>query len=234
MLEEDLGIMKCKIVINTTKRFAQYTLPPLLDSLHEAGFKRNEILVMSGGYSMRSRLLLNKNHMKLPYDGIDYTAFAELARNDFRCDYYFIMHDTTKVGKDFKEILLSVDPSPWEVIALRNKPSMNIGMYHAHYLQEKSELIDKIVVTDYSLENMHSLKVWGVENEDFLSWGQEQVAISTYSDLLSCPINGTPLILGEYDYYKNGVIRRVEYYKFLDLFKIKANWERRNRYEMDL
>jgi len=226
--------MKFKIAINTTKRFAPHTLPLLLRSLHDAGFKKNEILIMSGGHSRRRKSFSNRNYIKLPYDGIDYTAFAAIAQSDFGSDYYFIMHDTTRVGRDFREILFSIDPSPWEVIALRNKPSMNIGLYSAQYLKKKSAVLNKMVVTNYSLESLHSLKTWGVEHEDFLSWGQEQVAISSYSELLSCPNNGIPAILGKYDYYSNGVIRRVEYYKYLDLFKIKANWERSNRYELDL
>jgi hypothetical protein len=226
--------VKCKIVINTTKRFAPQTLPPLLESLSLAGFKKNEILIMSGGHSRRSRLLSNRNHLKLPFDGIDYTAFAALAGNDFGSDYYFMMHDTTKAGKNFKEILFSIDPSPWEVIALRNKPSMNIGLYSAQYLKQKATLIEEIVTTDYSEESLHSLKVWNVENEDFVSWGQEQVSMTTYAELLACANNGIPLILGKHDYYSNGVIRRVEYYKFLDFYKIKANWERRERYELNL
>ena len=36
------------------------------------------------------------------------------------------------------------------------------------------------------------------------------------------------------DYYGTGVLRVVEYYDILDLYKIKANWFVKSRYELDV
>jgi len=226
--------MKCKIVVNTTKRFSKHTIPPLLKSLKSAGFDSHEILVMSGGYRKRGWKLLNQNHRKLPFDAIDYTALIELGGRNYGADYYFVMHDTVKVGKEFKEILYSLDPVPWDVIALKNKPSMNIGLYSAEYLKQKNDLLIDLKNYDYSLANMQAIKAWGVINEDYLAWGQNDVATTTYAELLFCPQNGEPTIVGEIDYYGNGITRRIEHYKFLDFYKIKSNWIVKDEYEMDL
>ena len=226
--------MNCKIVINTTKRFSTHTIPPILRSLKRSGFKSSEILVKNGGHDKRGKKLFNKNHRKLPFDSIDYTALIELGGRNYRAEHYFVIHDTVKVGKNFKEILWSVDPHSWDVIALRSKPSMNIGLYSAEYLRQKNHLLIGLKNSDYSLVNMEAVKSWGVTNEDYFGWGQSDVAITSYADLLSCPQNGDPIIVDECDYYANGVIRRIEYYEFLDFFKIKSNWVIKDKYEMGL
>lgn len=81
---------------------------------------------------------------------------------------------------------------------------------------------------------MYAIQVWGVENEEFLSWGQESLFISSYSDLLSDPRNGTPIVVGEYDYYSNNVKCRILYYEYLDFFKVKGNLSRKEKYELAL
>jgi len=226
--------MKCKIVINTTKRFSNHTLPRVLESLNISGFKDNEIIIMNGGHDKRSRKFFHKNHLKLPFDALDYTALIELGSGEYRDEHYFVMHDTVKVGKNFREILWSIDPSKWDVVALKNKPSMNIGMYRAGYLRQKNDLLIGLKNSDYSSSNMQAIKSWGVDNEDYFGWGQNDVVITSYADLLSCPLNGDPIIVDEYDYYSNGVLRRIEYYEFLDLYKIKSNWVVKGEYEMGL
>ena len=226
--------MKCKIVINSTARFSSVTLPPLLESLESAGFRKSEILIMIGGYSRRRESMTRPKRIKLPFDSIDFTSFIELSLRDIQSDYCFVMHDTSKVGKRFKEIISAVEPCGLDVISLRKPPSMNIGLYRTEYIQQKYSDLTKLKNSDYSEDGMHATKAWGVENEDFLSWGQTDLSISSYADLLSDPRNGTPIVLGEYDYYSNNVHRRIEYYEYLDFYKVKANWSRKAKYELEL
>ena len=223
--------MKIRLVINTTIGYSQVTLPPLFESLETASFDLSDVIVISGGYDDVQQL--SNNIYNVPYNSSDFTAFIALTEHDFSADFYFYLHDTCIVGPSFRTLLLSVDPGDYEVIALKQNPSMNIGLYSASYLKSKASAIRELKNTDYSVESLQNVKTWGVYNEDHLSWRQNQIQITSYSQLLSCPRNGEPEILSETDYYGNGVIRRLEYYKYLDLYKVKANWELRSSYEIN-
>jgi hypothetical protein len=226
--------MMCKIVINSNARFSSVTLPPLLKSLKSAGFRKSEILIMIGGYTSRRESITRPKRFKLPFDAIDFTSFIELSERDIQSDYCFVMHDTSKVGKNFKEIISSVEPRDLDAIPLRKLPSMNIGLYRTAFIRQKCSDLTKLKNSDYTEEGMHAMKVWGVENEDFLSWGQDDLSITSYADLLSDPRDGVPIVMGEYDYYTNNVKRRIEYYEYLDFYKVKANWSRKEKYELGL
>jgi hypothetical protein len=127
-------------------------LPPLLESLKSAGFRKSEILIMIGGYSRRGGSISRPKRIKLPFDAIDFTSFIELSERDIQSEYCFVMHDTSKVGKNFKEIIFSVGPRGLDVISLRNVPSMNIGLYRTAYIQQKYSDLIKLKNSDYTEE----------------------------------------------------------------------------------
>ncbi|MEI6407513.1 MAG: hypothetical protein WCO85_08325 [Actinomycetes bacterium] len=225
--------MDIKIVVNSNRNFYQTSLPPLLRSLKEAGFDSEEIITFVGGCDTADKEI-SKNVFALPYDSIDFTSLIELSQNDYGAKHYFVMHDTSKVGVNFKKILYSVDPGDFEVIALKAWPSMNIGLYRNDYLHRKSEVLLPIRNYEITPEKLQESKIWGVENEDHLMWKQQDVEISSYSELLSCPRNGNADAGEPLDYYGNGTLRIITRYEFLDYYKIKANWERKERYVIEL
>ena len=225
--------MDIKIVVNSNRNFYQMTLPPLLNSLKEAGFRENEIISFVGGYEGEASEIEN-NIFTLPYDSIDFTSLIELSQNDYGSGYYFMIHDTTKVGPNFKKLLYSVEPEEYEVIALKRWDSMNIGLYRGEYLKRKSEILLPLQNYELTPEKLQESKRWGVANEDFLMWHQPDVKISCYSEILSCPRNGTPDVAGPFNYYGNGTNRIIERYQFLDFYKIKANWSLDDQYVIQL
>ena len=225
--------MITKIAINSNVRFASVSLPPLLESLKSAGFTEDEILIFVGGdISDISRN--TKNTFYVNHDSIDFTGLIELSRSDYDADFFFYMHDTVKVGPRFKDKLLSIDPKNSEIIPLRPWPSMNTGLYSREYLKRKHVELLNIQNFDISIEGLQKAKEWGIYHEDLLTWRQENLVINNYADLLGSDSGGFPVTIGEYDYYGNGVTRRLEYYDFLDFYKIKSNWEIRDRYELGL
>jgi hypothetical protein len=225
--------MTTKIVINSNVKFASVSLPPLLDSLKSAGFTDDEILIFVGGdISEVSRN--TKNIFYVKHDSIDFTGLIELSRSDYGADFFFYMHDTVKVGPKFRDKLFSVDPKSSEIIPLRPWPSMNTGLYSGEYLKRKQVELLAIQNFDISIEGLQKAKKWGVYHEDFLTWRQENMVANSYADLLGSDSGGVPVTIGEYDYYGNGVKRRLEYYDFLDFYKVKSNWELRESYELRL
>ena len=225
--------MDIKIVVNSNRNFYQTSLPPLLRSLNESGFGSEEIITFVGGYD-KAEKEISDNVFALPYDSIDFTSLTELSQNDYGAKHYFVMHDTSKVGVNFKKILYSVDPGDFEFIALKPWPSMNIGLYRNDYLQRKSEILLPLRNYEITPDKLQESKIWGVENEDHLMWNQPDVKISSYSELLSCPRNGNAEAGDPLDYYGNGTLRIITRYEFLDFYKIKANWERKDQYVINL
>ena len=220
-----------KLLVNTTLNYSEFTLPILFESLEKASFDLSDVIVISGGH--RHHEILSPNFHNVPYNSSDFTAFVAVIEEDFDTDYFFYLHDTCHVGPRFKSQIMSIQPGKLDVIALTRNPSMNIGLYSAKYLRGKTSAIEMLKNSDYGIEAIQRVKTWGVHNEDYLSWGQDTAHKSSYSQLLNCPRSGNPILISENDYYKNGVIRRLEYYEFLDLYKVKANWEIREFYEMN-
>jgi hypothetical protein len=223
--------MNLKLLVNTTFNYSEFTLPVLFKSLEEASFDLNDVIVISGGH--QNHEILSPNFHNVPYNSSDFTAFIAVIEEGFDADYFFYMHDTCHVGPRFKSLLMSTQPGELDVISLTRNPSMNIGLYSAKYLRDKTSSIKMLKNSDYGIEAMQQVKTWGVHNEDYLSWGQNTAHKSSYSQLLNCPRSGNPILISENDYYKNGVIRRLEYYEFLDFYKVKANWRLRDFYEMN-
>lgn len=220
-----------KLLVNTNVNYSEFTLPILFESLENAAFDPSDVIVISGGHTHRE--VLSPTFHNVPYNSSDFTAFVAVTEQDFDADYFFYLHDTCHVGPRFKSLLMSIQPGNLDVIALTRNPSMNIGLYSAKYLRDKTSAIQMLKNSDYGNEAMQRVKTWGVHNEDYLSWGQNTAHKSSYSQLLNCPRSGNPILISENDYYRNGVTRRLEYYEFLDLYKAKANWRISDYYEMN-
>jgi len=78
-------------------------------------------------------------------------------------DYWFLIHDTCKVGSNFKNLITEnlKDRSP-EKIALTTDPSMSIGLYSYNFLLSSKTKILNVKNTDYSKESLLKWKHWAV------------------------------------------------------------------------
>jgi hypothetical protein len=210
--------MNIKIGINTNKNFFKFSLPILIPSLIDAGILKDDIHVFNAGYEEYSYELIDGIHWHfLDHNSIDYNSMVTICEREIEAEYWFLIHDTCKVGLKFKELLYNIPQEKPEKIALKSWPSMNIGTYKYTYLLSLKEQIMKVKNTDYSEESLNHWKQWGVPNEDYILWRHSpQPAI----------YNGNPnWIVTDYDnWYGSTTVRRTEYYPSLDLYKNKSNW----------
>jgi len=146
-------------------------------------------------------------------------------------DYWFNIHDTCKVGKNFKKLLYNIPNNLPEKIALRSHPSMSIGSYKYEYLIKHRQRLLDIKNTDYSRESLQHWKQKGIGMEDYMLYKLQDVDTFRYNPEISD--SGWNIIDGE-DWYQTNIKRRIEYHPTLDLYKSKSNWEVKSWMEIDL
>jgi hypothetical protein len=207
-----------KIAISTNVNFYKETLPIILESLIESGIEKKNIFVFNAGFeSEKLEVIDDVTYYYLNHNSYEYSPLIEIVEKQIESEYWFLIHDTCKVGKSFKELLHNIPNSKPEKLALKSKPAMSMGSYRYDYLLSQKEKLQSIKNTDYSQESMIRWKRWGVPNEDFILW-------------MSSP---KPLIYNDRDHwnivayenwYNTNTVRRTEYYPSLDIYKNKSNW----------
>jgi hypothetical protein len=206
-----------KIAIATNKNFYEKTLPIVINSLLLNGIEKNDIFVFNAGFDTDDiKNIDGIVHHYLSHNSYEYSPLIEICEKEIRSEYWFLLHDTCKVGPDFKTKLYNIPVDKPCKIALKTFPSMSIGLYSYEYLLSIKNKLYEIKNTDYSYESMKKWKLWGVPNEDYILWKTEP----------------QPLLYGttewnvvDYDnWYNTSLVRRTEYYPSLDLYKNKSNW----------
>ena len=219
-----------KFAIATNKEFAPVTIEKCIQSLLDSGVPADDIYILEGGYAYSSKVYnmfpFNKreggvHHYRIVEDAMDYNAFIGVLFWNLEADYWFMLHDTCWVGKGFYEAVkgLKID-SP--VMALSKEGfSMNIGLYSYKYIKANEFFIDSFA----HWKDKGELKKHMVGTEDAL--------LNTYKAKSHMCID-PPEVTGPTDLYGNGVQRIVVYYKEIDFYKSKANWQPKEQYELSL
>jgi len=207
-----------KIAIASNKKFYKLTLPVILKSLIDAGISPEDIHVFIAGYDTYSFEINDKiSYHKLDHNSYEYSPLIEIADKQIQSEYWFLIHDTCRVGSKFKQLLYDI-PSPKPTkMALRSVPSMSIGLYDYQYLLSLKNDLLTIKNTDYSEESMMNWKRWGVPNEDWILWLHSPSPI-IYGGYIACEV------IDHDNWYNTETNRRTEYYPVLDLYKNKSNW----------
>lgn len=207
------------IAISSNKKFYRKTLPILLPSLISSGISKNNIKVFIGGYRKNRKKIIDEiEYYYLDNNTFDATSFVGIIEFSLYSDYWFLLHDTCKVGKKFKEMVENPLGGDNVIkISLRTYPSMSIGLYSGEYILSKKDKILSIKNSDYSEEGLLKCKKWHVENEDFLLWGEPPIP-SVYPNY-----NGYEISYPD-NWYDSDTDRRTEYYPHIDLYKNKSNW----------
>jgi len=214
-------MIKIKVCVNSTKDFSEKTLPIIIPSLIEAGINPEDIFVFEGGHY--ERLVIKKDTYTLiqtDNNTIDFTALIDIVENKLESDYWFYIHDTCKVGPQFKKLLYNIPESLPDKIALTPIYSMNIGLYKYQYLMKHRDRLLKIKNKDYSREGIQKSKMWGIHYEDYILHGLQDSTPNIYN----LDISHKPVILNERNWYNTDVKRRTEYHANLDLYKSKSNF----------
>jgi hypothetical protein len=212
-----------KFCVNTCKNFHSKSLPVLLPSLYKAGVGRSEIVIISGGHSTFEMTTFDEVQLiKTQQNSIDFTALVEIVERQLPGDYWFYLHDTSIVGPSFKTLVYDTPSDSPLKVAMRNSPSMNIGLYSATYLHANKDRLLAAKNTDHSEEAIQYWKKWGVYNEDHMLWRESSATEIYHPDR---QVQGDYVLLESADVYGTGYTRRMEYYPSLDLLKTKNNWQ---------
>jgi hypothetical protein len=211
-----------KIAIATNKNFYELSLPIVIPSLLEAGIEPKDIFVFNSGFDVFNMEIIDGiTHYYLDHNSYEYSPLIEICDKEFSSEYWFLIHDTCKVGPKFKELLNNIPESKPEKLSLKTSPAMSIGLYRYDYLQTLKDKLLSIKNTDYSPQSMMKWKKWGVHNEDFILWKSSPKPI-VYNN------NDNWEIVDYENWFNTKITRRTEYYPSLDLYKNKSNWGQTN------
>lgn len=211
-----------KFAISSNKTFSPTTYKIVVNSFLDAGVPAEDIYFFSGGYTEYRKVDNPEgiNYFEVPYSSMDFNSLISILELGLLADYWFVFQDTGFVGKEFYTKVKSYDYSV-PVIPLTNQGfSMNIGAYSHQYIQS----IRTDVLALRNTGNLSDFKSTLVLYEDrFLANHRDKA----YTKI-------PPDITGPVDFYSNGVPRIIHYYEELDLYKTKANWELKSKYEINL
>lgn len=206
-----------KIAIASNKKFYKLSLPILIESLINCGIEKNNIHIFISGFDeYKSTEEEGLYYHYLDHNSYEYSPLIEIVEKEIVSEYWFLIHDTCKVGNNFKNLLYNF-PNGALKMALKSKPCMSIGLYNYDYLKKHKEKIISIKNSDYSDESMDKWKNWGVPNEDFILWMTDPPP-QIYNDKDSWEV------IDYENWYGTNTVRRTEYYPSLDLYKNKSNW----------
>ena len=213
--------MKITIAIASNINFYQQSLPIVIPSLLEQGIEPNDIHVFIAGcgdyvYQNQDGI----HYHQLEHNSYEYSPLIEVVDKQIQADYWFLIHDTCKVGPKFKELIYNIPPERPDKVAMRLTPSMSIGAYKYEYLLTVKDKLMSIRNTDLSRESLKKWKYWGVSAEDYILW-QTEPTPSIYN---GNDKDGEWELVGYENWFGTDVVRRTEYYPSLDLYKNKSNW----------
>lgn len=207
-----------KIAIASNINFYKHTLPVIIPSMLEVGIDPNIIHVFISGYTEYNSYVENNiTFHHVAHNSHEYSPLIEIVERKLESEYWFLIHDTCKVGPKFKELLYNIPADKPDKIALKSKPAMSIGTYKYEYLLSVSEKILSIKNTDYSRESLMKWKIWGAPNEDYILWMTEPSAV-IYNN------NNNWEVVKYENWYGTDTSRRIEYFPSLDIYKNKSNW----------
>jgi len=211
-----------KIAISTNKNFYKLSLPVIIPSLLDAGIESKDIFVFNSGFDKFEVEVINDiTHYFLDHNSYEYSPLIEICDKELSSEYWFLIHDTCKVGPRFKELLYNIPNSNPEKISLKSTPAMSIGLYSYTYLLTVKTKLLQIKNTDYSENSLRNWKNWGVHNEDYILW-------KTHPSPLIYNNNNNWTVVDYNNWYNTNTVRRTEYYESLDLYKNKSNWGQTN------
>lgn len=210
--------MTIKIAIATNCNFYKHSLPIITESLVNAGIDLHDIHIFNTGFDQYRYEQYSSMHMHyLDHNSYEYSPLITIVEKELKATYWFLIHDTCKVGSKFKELLYNIPNNLPEKVALTTSPSMTIGTYRYDYLLSVKDRLLSIKNTDYSIESLMNWKKWGVPNEDYILWRTEP-SPAIYGDAAHHQV------IDNLNWFGTGTIRRTEYFSTLDLYKNKSNW----------
>ncbi len=215
---------KLKFLINSNTKNFLYTFPKLIESFPQSVSNEDILVVVGNSDAVAFTKCERFCKLEVQHNSVDYTAFiALIEENDLLIksnfvipEFWFYLHDTCELGKDFIPKLSTFVPSFTKNKSVTLFPSMNLGVYkHSFFFKDPQILLSKRSSNKPSYDEVYQLKVGCVKTEDFLFKIENDIPFTGN-------VKGVKGV-GPRRIYK-GVARITEYYEVLDLYKYKANW----------
>ena len=204
-----------KICVSSCKSYAPKTIPVLKNSLLESGVLEDDILIVEGGHSIRTTL--NANHICVTHNSFDFTSLIEILESNIVSDFWLLLHDTCRVGKDFISYIQKIDLSYEKSSLCFGLPSMSIGIYSYPYLLKHKDLILSFKNEDYTPEGLRLAKIKAIEGEDIIFKLKDvSRGYIGYCNRSQMPVDD--------NWYETQTPTIQEYFLQLDLYKLKKNW----------
>lgn len=215
------------IAIASNNKFYNHSLPILLPSLLQCGIEKERIHIFCGGCETQEHTKYEDIHMhRVQYNSFDLTPLVAICEMELQNDYWFLIHDTTRVGPAFKEKLHTFPCENPTKIALREPCSMSIGTYRYDYLMAVKERVMHCKMFDRTPEELDRNKLWFVTHEDYILWK---------TGPSPCMYPGAEWsVYDEKNWYNTNTERRTEYFPSLDIYKNKSNWGQSLKYTSSL
>ena len=216
-------IVNVKFLINSNTKNFIYTFPKLIDSFPDSVPKEDILVVVGNSDKVAFTVCDRFCKLEVQHNSVDYTAFIALIEENTLIskhitipEFWFYLHDTCELGKEFIPKLSSFIPSFTKNKSVTLFPSMNLGLYkHDFFFKDPQILLSKRSSNNPPEEEVYQLKIGCVATEDFLFKIENDIPFTGNVK----GVKGT----GPRRIY-NGVSRITEYYEVLDLYKYKANW----------
>lgn len=200
------------------------TYKSLIDDFRNNNINLTDVFFYVGGFNKKSNEDLDGLTIrKVNHNSIDFTGIISLLEDDVHNDYthFFFLHDTVRLGKNF---YFNVKRNNYNNAKLTSDNlSMSMGLLSKDYINLKTNEIFSMKNSDYSRDSINKFKLLAVLSEDLL-----------FKDIKESFNKSRRIITGPIDYYNTGTLRIVEYYPDIDLYKIKANWFAKEKYEINL
>ncbi|RKS13295.1 hypothetical protein [Flavobacterium sp. 120] len=218
-----------KVIINSNVNYYEKTCIALIDSLVKYGVKKDDIILMVGGFSKIEKFYYHGvESYFLDNNTIDFTAFIGVLDLELTnsVDYFFYIHDTTVINsKKFTNVFYKYPVKKQHAYSIGTFISMNIGFYSKESLIKNKTLIMSAKNTDYSRQGVYNSKVLGFEMEDAIfknSFKYRKTIFLGYS----FPIVNKTIYVGQE--------RIEENFKYLGILKYKANSDHVGKYKITL
>jgi len=230
-----IGIWRVLFAVTTCKAYYEKTLPLFFRSLLDNGVPPGSIFCTLGGFEDFEEAKAVAEQLKSEYgipnilasdhNSMEFGALIDVVENPEylnNFDYLFLFHDTCWVGDKFVEALTELMPKNQKppTIALRAKPSMNIGAYATDYLLAIKDKVMSFKNKSNDIEVLKKLKVYLVGAEDSLIqhfYGNFKDKAKKYKDRYESGPLKNP--------FGSSTRRQLLYFDYLDLYKAQSNFE---------
>lgn len=209
-----------KFCISSHKDFYKSTNNKLLNSLLDSGVNIEDIYFFVGGYDRYTMISESPFVWHVPHNSFDLTSLISIIELDIASDWWYLLHDTCYVGKNFYQRLLNTNYTDCTTIRLHGThDSMNIGAYSRAFLDNHR---DMILGFKGNNEDSQNTKRKLVDHEDFF------FKLDSGNHFFTNVLRQEGETI---DFYNNGTYRKMYYYPDVDVYKIQANWLKKPPHE---